>query len=165
MACRRRLRKRGCSGGNASQSGQKCAFRQRSCCGCTALQVAVERRNRFRASRSGVSRPVGLRTSTPDVNPYLNRSNMRSCFWDRQVVSVFGATLRPAFCILVAGRSLHKRNVFELHLLGLQGAVLRLRARQPVGNAPLSAVRGNLALSTIADVLAAQTVVSGTGID
>ena len=71
----------------------------------------------------------------------------------------FGAALRPALCVLVAGRSLHERNVFGLHFLGLQGAALRLRARQPpVGNAPLSAVRGSLAFPAIADALAAQTV-------
>ena len=57
----------------------------------------------------------------------------------------FGAALRPALCVLAAGRSLHERSVFGLHFLGLQGAALRLRARQPVGNAPLSAVRGSLA--------------------
>ena len=32
----------------------------------------------------------------------------------------FGAALRPALCVLVAGRSWHERNVFGLHFLGLQ---------------------------------------------
>ena len=62
----------------------------------------------------------------------------RSCFWGRLAVSV----LEPPcgqLSVFLAGAAGVNETSSGLHLFGVQGAALWLRAHQPVGNVPLSA--------------------------
>ena len=115
--------------------------------------LAQGMRNRKRGERlSGWA----LIWAVPFLGPFwqllfsVNGNLWRSCFWDRLAVSVLEPPCSQLYVFLsLAGSSPAKRkplffNMNEtssrgLHFIRLQGSVLRIHARHPVGNAPLSA--------------------------